>query len=144
MARGYRGPLDQLIADLGKIPAETRRQLRPAMKRAAEPILTDAKRRASWSTRIPKAITLRVSFQAGSRAGVRLVTDANKAPHARPFESGSGRNRNLRHRVFGKDIWVEQSTRPFFFPAARAGEDEVRRQARLAVLTAARTAGGFR
>jgi hypothetical protein len=146
MPRGQ-SELGLLIADLGKLPAGVRRELRPAMRKAAQPILADAKRRASWSSRIPGAIKLSISFQGGSRTGVRLVTDSQKAPHARPFESGSGRNRNLRHPVFPRSedrrswTWVEQTTRPFFFPAVRAGEDEARRQAGLAVLAAARSAG---
>lgn len=150
MARGYGSPLDFLIADLGKIPPELRRQLRPAMRKAALPILEDAKRRASWSTRIPGAISIRSSFS-GRRPGVSLRVDSAKAPHARPYESGSARNRQLRHPVFAdgeKDrsewTWVNENTRPFFFPAVRAGGDEARRQAQLAVLTAAREVGGFR
>lgn len=151
MARGYGAPLDVLIADLGKIPPELRRVLRPAMKKAASPILEDAKRRASWSTRIPGAISIKTSFAGTAyRSGVRLVVDSKKAPHARPYESGSARNRELRHPVFAdpeKDrtewTWVEEKTRPFFFPAVRDGLPEARRQAELAVLHAARTVGGF-
>lgn len=153
MAR-YGDPLNQLIEDLGKIPPELRRQMRPAMRRAALPILEDAKNRASWSSRIPGAIGIRTSFQAGPRAGVRLVVDAKKAPHARPFEMGSKKNGRdvLRHPVFADAAnklreewtWVSMKTRPFFFPAARAGIDQAREQAQIAVLRAAREAGGFR
>lgn len=137
------GSLDQLIADLGAMPADLRRELRPAMRRAAQPILTDAKQRASWSSRIPGAIKIGTSFTA-RKPGVRLVVNSSKAPHARPYEFGSGRNRNLRHPVFGnREVWVEQSTRPFFFPAVRAGQAGAVREADLAVLTTAR-ANGFR
>lgn len=143
MPRGYGAPLDLLIADLGKIPLELRRQLRPAMRRAAMPILADVRKRAAWSTRIPGAISIKTSFAStGSRAGVRLVVDSRKAPHARPLEQGSARNRNLRHPVFGnRDVWVEQTPRPFFFAAVRDGREQVAREASAAVLQAARLHG---
>jgi hypothetical protein len=145
-----RSSLNLLIQDLGNISPELRRQMRPAMKRAAQPIVENMKRRASWSTRIPGAIKISTSFAQGPRAGVRIKVDAKIAPHARPYESGSSRNRNLRHPVFAKSddrmewTWAEEPVRPFFFPAVRAGGAEAKRQAELAVLTAARTAGGFR
>lgn len=136
-----RGPLDELIVDLGKMPDDLRKELRPAFRKAAEPILRDAKSRASWSTRIPGAITLGTSFTARN-PGVRMKVNSTKAPHARPFEFGSGRNRNLRHRVFGhQDRWVEQKVRPFFFPAVRAGEAGVVQQTNAAVMATARSAG---
>lgn len=138
-----RPELDRLIADLEKMPAELRTQLRPALRRAAEPILQDARGRASWSSRIPGAISIKTSFTARN-PGVRLVVNSNVAPHARPYEFGSGRNRNLRHPVFGhRDRWVEQRTRPFFFPAVQAGAEGVMRETSAAVLAAAR-ASGFR
>lgn len=142
------GSLDLLIADLGKLPPELVRQLRPAMRKAAQPILADAKRRAAWSSRIPDAIKVGVSFTS-RRPGVRLVVDSNKAPHARPYEFGSARNRNLRHPVFATSAdrmdwrWVEEPVRPFFFPAVRAGQEGVVRQVESAI-TAASRFGGFR
>lgn len=116
-----RTELQVLIDDLGRIPVELRRDLRPAVRRAAEPVLADARRRAGWSSRIPGAIRIAPSF-AQRNPGVRLVTDADRAPHARPFEVGSQRNGStVRHPVFGRrDTWVTQATRPFFFPAVRA------------------------
>lgn len=142
MARGYvEGPLETLIRDLAGLPAEIRRALRPALLRAARPILADAKRRASWSTRIPGAITLRTSFSQRD-PGVRMVADAGKAPHARPFEHGSGRNLNLRHPLFGdRDRWFEEKPRPFFFPAVQAGASAVMAESNAAVMAAARAAG---
>lgn len=138
-----RPELDRLIADLGKLPKELGRQLRPALRKAAQPILRDAKSRASWSSRIPGAISMKTSLSA-KRPGVRLVTDSRAAPHARPYEFGSGRNRNLRHPVFGhRERWVEQSTRPFFFPAVEAGLSGVLEETNAAVIAAAR-ANGFK
>jgi hypothetical protein len=135
-----RDTLESLIADLGKVPVELRRELRPALVRAATPILRDAKDRSSWSSRIPGAIKLRLSLSARN-PGVRLVTDVAAAPHARPFE-GQGDNRpTFRHPVFGRDVWVQQRKRPFFFPAARAGAEGVMRESSAAVVAAARSAG---
>jgi hypothetical protein len=135
------GTLDALIADLGKMPVELRRELRPAMRKAAQPILRDAKARAAWSSRIPGAIKIGTSFTARN-PGVRLIVDSRKAPHGRPFEHGSGRNKRLRHPVFGnRELWVEQAPRPFFFPAVRAGEGAVLAATNAAVLAAARSAG---
>jgi hypothetical protein len=137
MAR--RDTLDALIADLGKIPPELRRHLRPAMRKAARPILADAKRRASWSSRIPGAISIRTSMSQRN-PGVRLVVDAAKAPHARPFEGTRGGQ--FRHPVWGnREVWVSQRARPFFFPAVYAHRDDVAREANSAVLAAARSAG---
>lgn len=140
--------LDRIIADFGKFPANVTRELRPALRKAAQPILRDAKQRASWSTRIPGAISLGASFTSRN-PGVRLRVDASKAPHARPYEFGSGRNRNLRHPVFGRGgpanrrrwMWTEQQPRPFFFPAVHAGADGVVDETNAAVLAAARSAG---
>lgn len=138
-----RDTLDALVAELGRIPVELRRQLRPALRRAAEPILRDAQRRAAWSTRIPGAITVRTSFSQRT-PGLRLRVDAGKAPHARPFEMGSQRaaGGSLRHPVFGnRNVWVAQRTRPFFFPAVNAGRPAVMAETNAAVLAAARAAG---
>ncbi len=136
-----RASLDSLIADLGKMPADLRKELRPAMRKAAEPILRDAKSRASWSSRIPGAIGLTASFTA-KRPGVRMKVNSARAPHARPYEFGSGRNRNLRHPLFGnRDAWFEEPVRPFFFPAVQAGAAGVVEASSEAVQAAARRAG---
>lgn len=136
------GQLDQLVADLSKLPRAVRRELQPALERAARPIERDLKRRASWSSRIPDAVS--VDASAGGRLfgrapGVRLRVDARKAPHARPLEGMTGR---LRHPVFGnREAWVGQPVRPFFAPAIVAGQAGVTRAVDEAVQAAARTAG---
>lgn len=134
-----RDTLEELVLDLAGIPAALSRELRPALLRAAEPILRDAKGRASWSERIPAAIKLKLSLSQ-SRPGVRLVTDAAAAPHARPLEDANGAG--LRHPVFGnRDVWVQQRTRPFFFPAVKAGSAQVVAESTAAVVAATRAAG---
>lgn len=143
----FQPALDHLIVDLGEIPKHLRRELRPALRRAAGPILQDARRRASWSTRIPGAIRITTSFS-GRRPGVRLVVDSRKAPHARPYEMGSKRSRNLRHPVFADPdedredwTWVNEPRRPFFFPSVNDGKPGVVAESNAAVLAAVRARG---
>jgi hypothetical protein len=145
-----RDTLEALIADLGKMPAALGREMRPALVKVAQPILLDARRRASWSSRIPAAISIRTSL-ASKNPGVRLVVDARMAPHARPYEMGSKKNglRNLRHPVFADTVnqtreewtWVTEPTRPFFFDAFEDGASGVAAKSAAAVIAAARTAG---
>ena len=111
----------RLVADFGKMDTTLRRLIRPALKRAAQPMLADAKRRAAWSTRIPGAIRISTSLS-GPRAGVSIRVDSKKAPHARPFEGITDRRDSFRHPVFGdREVWVTQKDRPFLAPAAEAG-----------------------
>ncbi|MEU8055714.1 HK97 gp10 family phage protein [Microbispora bryophytorum] len=116
--------LRQLISDFGKIPLDLRRQLRTDIKKAAEPVLSDAKSRASWSSRIPGATRIKVGFGART-AGVSIITRAAKAPHARPYEHG-GEPGTFRHPVYGnRKNWVPQRARPFLAPAVRAKANAV-------------------
>lgn len=112
--------LHQAADDLRKMSTEVRRELRPTLKRGAQPILKQAKANASWSKRIPGAIRLSVL-----KRGVAVRVSAKKAPHARPLEGMTG-NRTFRHPFFGnREIWYEQETRPFLQPAAAAHGREV-------------------
>jgi len=96
--------------------------MRPALQKAAKPIVDDAKRRAGmWSTRIPDAISLSVR-----KNGVMIRVSGQKAPHARPYEGIVGNRKKFRHPVFGdRERWVEQRTRPFLIPAVNAHRREV-------------------
>lgn len=130
----------RLIRDTGKVPQELRRRLRPEMRSLGQPLLADARSRASWSTRIPAALRLSTSFTM-RHAGLSIVAKRSVAPHARAYEGITG-NHTFRHPVFGdRDTWVEQETRPFLAPAvdlhARRVVDGVNR----AVTDAAATAG---
>lgn len=116
-----------LARDLGRVPIELRRQLRPALREGGQHILDDMRRRASYSSRIPGATRMTVSFSAKG-GGIRFRTIAARAPHARPLEMGNqgGRAERFRHPVFGdKEVWVTQPTRPFFFPALKAGRSQL-------------------
>lgn len=118
-----------LAARFGTVPATLRSELRPRLRAAGQHILDDMKQRASYSSRIPGATFMSVSFSARG-GGVKFRVNAKKAPHARVLERGNlgGRAALFRHPVFGDmDNWVTQPTRPFFFPAVSAGRGQVRK-----------------
>lgn len=120
----------KLVADFRKIPPDLKRELRPALRKAAQPVLAEARARASWSTRIPGATSIGTGLTA-RRVGVSIRVSARKAPHARPYEHG-GRQGTFRHPVFpdptrtrGEWNWVAQRARPFLRPALWSKADEV-------------------
>jgi hypothetical protein len=107
--------------ELRGMSREIRREIRPAIRKAAEPMVAAARQNASWSRRIPKAIRL-----SNTRRGVSIRVNQKKAPHARPYEGITGADK-FRHPVFGnRDKWVDQSTRPFLEPAVQAHRGKVR------------------
>jgi hypothetical protein len=130
--------IQRLIESFGKIPPDLRRELRPAVRQAAQVVMEDAQRRASWSSRIPGAMRVSVRLS-GRGAGASVVVSAAKAPHGRPYEHlgqpGTFRHPvfwpRSRHMVFGVERpgafkhgrWVSQAARPYLFPAAEARAD---------------------
>lgn len=133
--------IERLIVDFGKIPVEFRRAVRPKLKMVAVPIAQDAKRRASWSRRIPGAIRISTSITKRHQ-GVRIRVDSVKAPHARPYEGIGTRSDTFRHPVFGdRERWVSQKSRPFLWPAMQAGRPQVEGAVSEAILEAARDSG---
>ena len=131
--------LTHLITALQRIPEELQKELRPAIRRAAGPIIQEAGVRASWSSRIPHAMSIRTSF--GRRPGVEIRVSSAKAPHARPYEGIDG-GKWFRHPVFDRDQpWVEQATRPFLFPTVMLHGGDVIREVGNAVDAAARKHG---
>lgn len=130
----------QLIEAFGGIPRELRKELRPRIRAAADPIATEMKRRASWSSRIPGAISIGTRL-ATTDIGVRLRSNADRAPHARPHEN-LGKPGTFRHPLFGnREKWVTGRARPFFFPAVIAHRDQVSEAAAEAIDQAARLSG---
>lgn len=110
---------------LRSVPKEFRRELRPKIRKASGRVAGRIKANAGWSSRIPGAVKTQVSFSSRS-GGVRVFVDSKAAPHARPLEFGSqGRGSVNRHPVFGRDVWVDQPTRPFFMTAVRESEQDV-------------------
>lgn len=118
-----------LAREFGQVPFDLRRELRPRLRQAGDLIRSEAQANAAWSSRIPGAIRMTVSF-ASKTGGIRIYVDSKKAPHARPYE-GAGRGgtsaSSFRHPVFGnRNNWVAQPTRPFLFPAVRKAGPKVR------------------
>ena len=124
------------LADLGahiktldkKMAAAVRKHIRTGITDAAQPLADAVRAQASWSSRIPGAVSVKTSFGPRS-AGASVVVNNKKAPEARPLEMGSQRSSSgfLRHPVFArasetKDqwTWVNQPVRPFFFAAVDA------------------------
>jgi hypothetical protein len=122
--------------------AGIRRNIRAAVQTSGAGIVAKARANASWSTRIPGSIRMRVSFAARG-AGVTVVSSKRAAPHGRPYEMGSkGTSGELRHPVFGhRDRWVPEATRPFFFPAVAEATPEMLRAMDKAITDAVREAG---
>jgi hypothetical protein len=133
------------VAELAKVLRQTapnlRKQLPKRLRRAGELVRTEARRNASWSSRIPGAIGLRAVTR-GNRSGVLLRINAARAPHARPYEGlqKGARPRTFRRQVYGK-AWVQQPTRPFLRPALNAKREAVREELVLVVDDVARLAG---
>lgn len=118
-----RGQLQALIRDLHQVPPAIRKEFRPLMKKAAAPTLARMKANASWSTRIPDAITMRA---ANTTAGVRFRVNAGRAPHARPYEN-QGDPGTFRAPLWGdREHWYPHQARPFFYRAVEATADRVR------------------
>lgn len=134
--------IKMLARELGQVPIELRRELRPRIRAGSDEIVRDMRARASYSSRIPGAIRSTVSFASRS-GGVTIRVDARRAPHARPLEGASTRGSTFRHPVFGnRDVWVSQATRPFFFPAVKAGQAQLRRHISEAVRASLRGVSG--
>lgn len=138
-----RDELRKLVEDLGKIPPELRRQIRPALRRVAEPVLAEARANASWSSRIPGAMKISPSFSK-RRPGISIVVSARRAPHARANEDLDADGR-VTHPVFGnRRNWVVQKARPFLFRAVRSKADGAMSEEAGRVVDQAARSAGFR
>jgi hypothetical protein len=86
--------------------------LREGLKAAGQDMVDAVRRETAWSTRIPMATSVAVSFAARS-TGVTVRVDARRAPEARPINHG-GQGGTFWHPVYGnRKNWVSQPARPF-------------------------------
>jgi hypothetical protein len=108
--------LRELIKDLKETAPDLRKEVRGGFREIGQPVVVEARRRASWSRRIPGAISLKIAVS-GKKVAIDLRTSIKKAPHARAYEN-NGQFGVFRHPVFGKDVWVSERARPFLWPAA--------------------------
>lgn len=113
-----------LLADQFRdVPAEMRSRLAARLRPIGERTVADAKARASWSSRIPAAIHLRVSFS-GKNPGLIITVDHTVAPHARAYEGIV--YDVFRHPLFGdREYWYDQKSRRYVWPAVQATQQEV-------------------
>lgn len=114
-------PFVEIARDMRRLPEETRKAVRPALRKAGELIAREAKVNASWSSRIPATIRVETSFRS-NREGVTVRAGGPSTPHARPYEGISSRGSTFRHPVYGRDWWVTQASRPFLVPAAESAQ----------------------
>lgn len=114
------GDLRKLMADIRKVDKEIPRELTNGLRDGAKIIAEEAKKRASFSKRIPRTIRAAAS---GSKATVKA--GGKRAPHAAALEN-NGKAGTFRHPVYGnRDVWVDQQSHPYLAPAAEAKEGEV-------------------
>lgn len=115
--------LKKLIFDLAKISKEIKSELRKGMRKVATPTLHKMQKNAGWSTRIPGSTKLGTGFTKRF-TGIKIETDRNVSPHARPYEH-HGEPGTFRHPVFADDTqprntwtWVTAPARPYMYPTA--------------------------
>jgi len=114
--------LRRLSVSLARVEPKLRVLLRREIVKAGAGARDAVRQEASWSSRIPASVKVKVSFAARG-TGVTVVADAKKAPEARVLEHG-GHEGTFRHPVHADPdklrdqwSWVKQDARPFFFKA---------------------------
>lgn len=134
--------LSAVARDLYRMGPAQRRRLRTEFNRIGQAMLSDARSRAGWSTRIPASLEARpITDMTRGRVGVELRARLSKAPHARAFE-GLGQVGSFRHPVYGnRENWVDQKTRPYLWPAVRGRSRDAERAAQNVYEQVARECG---
>jgi len=120
-----------------KYASAVRKEIRAAVQEAGADLVGKVRAEASWSSRIPAATTIRPNFSS-RRAGITIVTNRRKAPHARPYEMGN--------HAGGGDTFVNGTggrvhVRPFFFRAIDRADKATEKRFLDAIDKACRDAG---
>jgi hypothetical protein len=116
-----RADLGALIADFDLMPQTLRKELRPALRNGAKPMLMAARRNARWSSRIPRNTKLTTKLSRSATA-VTIAVNVRKVPHAPLYEGP----RDFRHPLFGdREHWYTQVPRPFLGPAFQQHKETV-------------------
>ena len=111
------GELRKFIAEFEKFPQDLRTEMRPMLRKSGEQAMLRARSNFSWSTRIPRAIRVSVTFSKRT-AGVRLTGNRKMAPHMRAYEH-LGKTGFFRAPTGNPpEPWVRHKARPGFFRAA--------------------------
>jgi hypothetical protein len=108
--------LRELRRDLRRAAPAIDRALGVRMRTAGQTVAAQARSNASWSRRIPSAITVSVR-----QSTISLRLSAAQAPHGRLYEL----RKSWRHPLYGdRAHWFSQRGRPFMQPAvdARTGD----------------------
>lgn len=148
MPSEFSSNIRQIAAELKLIDKATatavRKSIRVAVTKAAEGTTAAIKAKAAEEGLVQAAAAtkLTVSFSVRS-GGAKIATNQRKAPMARPLERGSQGSGGAynRHPVFGRKVYVNQPTRPFFFGTAAARERVNEEELIAAVDEACRLAG---
>lgn len=101
------------------LAAEAKRNIRKAEKRGQQAVTASAA--AAKMFEAARAVKPANRFT-GKNASLGLKVDARIAPNARPLDHPNEGAFN-RHRVFGRNVWVNQPARPFFNRGANAAFD---------------------
>ena len=125
--------LPELQRALRSFAPDVQKTFRGRLSEIAMVVAGDARGRASWSRRIPGAITTTVQ---AAGAGIRVR--AAQAPHGPLYEMRA----SWRHPLFGdRRHWYAQRGRPFLQPAVDARQEYIRVEAVRAVELAKEEAG---
>lgn len=117
------GEFYALAESFRQIPDEFRKHVEYRLRPVGERTVEAVRRNASWSSRIPGAVRLKVAFR-GKDPGLIITVDRHQAPHARPYEGFLAES--FRHPVFGDtDTWVTQDARRFVWPAVLETQQDV-------------------
>jgi hypothetical protein len=117
------GEVRSLAQRLSRMPKEFRAETRKILRGAAGPFLSDAQAAASWSSRVPGSLSVRVSLGA-RRPGVSIRASLKVAEHARVYEGILGDT--FAHPLFGDDAhWYRQLARPYLLPALDRQSDRI-------------------
>jgi hypothetical protein len=107
------------------------------VRAAADPIADGIRAEASWSTRIPGAVSVQTNGN-----GAAVTVDSRIAPEAGPLNN-RGQAGTFTHPVYGNDWTVQQQARPFLAAGARRGQAEADRRV-VAMLTQWERNAGFK
>ncbi len=112
-----------LARDLRALPVRMQARVRRALAEAGVDLAGRIRSNASWSSRIPNAVSVSSIVIAGKDIRTTVTVDGAKAPEAAPLEN-QGRPGRFRRPVYGyRDRIVEQDAHPFIAPAVLASTE---------------------
>lgn len=118
-AKNHKGTaeLRKFIREFEKFPIEIRREMRPMLRDAGAEALTRARTNFRWSSRIPRAIKVSVTFSPKT-AAVRMTGNRKLAPHLRAYENLGKEGYFRAPTGTPPEPWARHRARPGFFRAA--------------------------